>query len=476
MRAILWCALAVLASGSTLSGDDKKDGKPGAKKDEQINVKMLIGTWKLNDPSGEPQGTLEFKGHGRVTHIVTADGAENKVAGSYKIEGSKLHVDVGTGPSLKSTYRVAKLTDVEMVWTADEKDGPRRMFTRLSAARKEVTIDPKVLIGNWESRFDRVCVTLELSGDGAATFKVKWDGPGTPLDFLGTEVEGTASYVLDGQSIVAKIKTVGGTNLEEQKLAGKRTVIRLTDSELVTVDEDDEDEDHPLTFTRSGDKKAKDKEVEKIDVEKLLGKWELKEDSVPRPPVVCELRKDGKLTATLMLKGGWLFNDDIDISGTYKIDGNKIVLTLTAPDSKMTLTVLRQTYVEVVVVDEDGKTEATFRRAGAGGNPDGVLDARTAIAKWMLVGKWKWEPRKEDEGPIIVMDFQKDGKIFTGGTVGGKIFSNEGTYTLDTNKLITVPTGMGRRETFTIIRLTDTELVGTTDKGTEEKLVRVKNK
>jgi uncharacterized protein (TIGR03066 family) len=95
-----------------------------------------------------------------------------------------------------------------------------------------------------------------------------------------------------------------------------------------------------------------------------------------------------------------------------------------------------------------------------------------------LIGKWKWEPRKEDEWATVVMDFKKDGKLTTVYTIDGKESKNEGVYTVDGNTLITEPkeAGKGRKETFTITELTDTELVGTTDKGTQEKLVRIKDK
>jgi uncharacterized protein (TIGR03066 family) len=96
------------------------------------------------------------------------------------------------------------------------------------------------------------------------------------------------------------------------------------------------------------------------------------------------------------------------------------------------------------------------------------IDAKT------LVGKWS--PK---EAATFTIEFTKDGKAtLVTTTADGKELRGEGKYKLDGNKLTTtVKLGDEERTlTSTISKLTDTELVGTDDKGKERTMVRVKNK
>jgi uncharacterized protein (TIGR03066 family) len=95
---------------------------------------------------------------------------------------------------------------------------------------------------------------------------------------------------------------------------------------------------------------ADDKPVEKIDVTKLIGKWEPKEAKEPK--LVIEFAKGGKLSITVTGKG-----KDAKLDGTYKIDGNKLVTTVKFGEKERsrTLTVTRLTATEMVSTDDEGK-------------------------------------------------------------------------------------------------------------------------
>ena len=92
-----------------------------------------------------------------------------------------------------------------------------------------------------------------------------------------------------------------------------------------------------------------------------------------------------------------------------------------------------------------------------------------------LVGRWDAQNTKNG----LVIEFTKDGKtksVFMSSP--GKQIQVEGTYTVEGNKLITVVKSGDQeaKETLTVTKLTDTELVGTTERGREKVFVRSKGK
>ncbi|MBN9122563.1 MAG: TIGR03066 family protein [Planctomycetes bacterium] len=93
-----------------------------------------------------------------------------------------------------------------------------------------------------------------------------------------------------------------------------------------------------------------------------------------------------------------------------------------------------------------------------------------------LVGKW--EPKEKKEGASFVIEFTKDGKVTISVNAKEKEAKFEGTYKVDGNK-VTTAIKFGekeQKETHTIIKLTDTELVSKDEKGKEETLLRIKSK
>ncbi len=107
--------------------------------------------------------------------------------------------------------------------------------------------------------------------------------------------------------------------------------------------------------------------------------------------------------------------------------------------------------------------------AGFAGAADEKIDAKK------LVGKW--EPSKpEKDGPKMVLEIAEKGKFTLHVTFAGKTEKVDGTYKLDGNKLEVEMTFMGKteKETLTIVKLTDTEMVSKDSKGKEDTMNRVK--
>ena len=95
---------------------------------------------------------------------------------------------------------------------------------------------------------------------------------------------------------------------------------------------------------------------EKIDAKKLVGKWTGESESTGET-VVMEFTKDGKLKITSKAK------KEIQLNGTYTVDGDKLMVTLKAGDQefKETLTIVKLTDDELVTKDSKGKKD-TFER------------------------------------------------------------------------------------------------------------------
>lgn len=94
---------------------------------------------------------------------------------------------------------------------------------------------------------------------------------------------------------------------------------------------------------------------EKIDAKKLVGKWEPVDEKLPPgAKVVIEFTKDGKVTVDMDFGGK---KDKIE--ATYKLDGNKLTMTLKAGDKEKTdeMTVTKLTGGELALKDEKGKTD-----------------------------------------------------------------------------------------------------------------------
>jgi uncharacterized protein (TIGR03066 family) len=103
--------------------------------------------------------------------------------------------------------------------------------------------------------------------------------------------------------------------------------------------------------------------------------------------------------------------------------------------------------------------------ASAQDKKEGAIDAKK------LVGKWQ---PAEEKVPIVI-EFTDKGKLTLTIDLAGKSEKIEGTYKLDGDKLEMVMSfgGKEQKESVTITKLTDEEMVGKNSQGKEEKFKRV---
>jgi uncharacterized protein (TIGR03066 family) len=86
----------------------------------------------------------------------------------------------------------------------------------------------------------------------------------------------------------------------------------------------------------------------------IVGKWELtkvEEGGLPKGTVI-EFTKDGKVKVTAKKD-----DKDFDLEGTYKVDGDKLMVTIKTGDDehKQTITILKLTDGELHTKNEMGK-------------------------------------------------------------------------------------------------------------------------
>jgi uncharacterized protein (TIGR03066 family) len=99
---------------------------------------------------------------------------------------------------------------------------------------------------------------------------------------------------------------------------------------------------------------AQEKKDEKIDPDKLIGKWEVTKGTQGLAPgAVVEFAKEGKLRMTFKI-------DDVEqtLEGTYKLDKDKLKTEVKVGDEKHedTDTVKKLTDEELELENADGKT------------------------------------------------------------------------------------------------------------------------
>ncbi len=95
----------------------------------------------------------------------------------------------------------------------------------------------------------------------------------------------------------------------------------------------------------------------KIDAKKLVGKWEPKEKKAGAV-FTLEFTKDGKIHISVS-QGGKEFK----VSGTYKVDGDKVSTKLNAGGKEIseTHTITKLTDTELISKDEKGMEESLVR-------------------------------------------------------------------------------------------------------------------
>ena len=106
-----------------------------------------------------------------------------------------------------------------------------------------------------------------------------------------------------------------------------------------------------------------DKDKEKSNAEKLIGKWKLSNTSGDFPKdgtAIVEYTKDGKMTITITIG-----DNSVEMKGKYKLDKDKIDYTVKLPngeDKTEILTIKKLTEDELVTTDPDDIKEE-FKRA-----------------------------------------------------------------------------------------------------------------
>ena len=100
---------------------------------------------------------------------------------------------------------------------------------------------------------------------------------------------------------------------------------------------------------------------EKIDAKLLLGKWELTGAGLPpAAKATVEFKKENKLVFDLDLGG-----QKQNIEGTYKVEGNKLEMTMKTPDGQeraQKLTILKLTEKEATIKHDEKGDEAQLKK------------------------------------------------------------------------------------------------------------------
>lgn len=124
MRPIAGVALGLVVAVAAGGPADDKGGK--------IDAKKLVGKWEPKEQKKDARITIEFTKDGKMNITAARDGKEDKVVGSYKLEGDQLAIHLKVGEKeAKDTVTVTKLTDDE--WEGKGKDGKLESFKRVKA-------------------------------------------------------------------------------------------------------------------------------------------------------------------------------------------------------------------------------------------------------------------------------------------------------------------------------------------------------
>ncbi|MBN9120147.1 MAG: TIGR03066 family protein [Planctomycetes bacterium] len=158
------------------------------------------------------------------------------------------------------------------------------------------------IVGTWKMTLDSqggtdVDLEIEFQQGGKMVIRQVMQG-GQVSEFVGT-------YRVVGNELPYEVKQ--GTRLKAETL----TIKKLTANELIVVDSDGLKEEF-----------ARKEPPQKIDPAKLVGRWEQVRPKVDVAFVV-EYGADGKVTGEADAPGR-----AVKIAGTYKLDGNKLLVTL----------------------------------------------------------------------------------------------------------------------------------------------------
>ena len=107
----------------------------------------------------------------------------------------------------------------------------------------------------------------------------------------------------------------------------------------------------------------------------------------------------------------------------------------------------------------------------------GAADEKAKIDAKKLIGRW--EPVEAKKGAEMVLEFKEKGVLALSVTIADKTQTVDGTYKLDGSTLdveMNFGPGGARKDTMTVTKLTESELVTKDSKGKEETFKRAKDK
>lgn len=101
---------------------------------------------------------------------------------------------------------------------------------------------------------------------------------------------------------------------------------------------------------------ADEKTADGIDAKKLVGKWTPKKEAGKS---WAKFTDDGKVTVVVTIN-----EKEMKYEGTYKVSGNKLMVSVKVGDKEMEKTVVinELTETEMVTTDEQGKKEFSVRK------------------------------------------------------------------------------------------------------------------
>jgi uncharacterized protein (TIGR03066 family) len=100
--------------------------------DDKIDAKLLVGKWQPEKlPDGVEKMTLEFHKGDKVTLDINAQGGNQKLEGTYKVDGNNVNIKMTiNGNETDQKRKVTKLTEDELV-TKDEAADQERKYKRV---------------------------------------------------------------------------------------------------------------------------------------------------------------------------------------------------------------------------------------------------------------------------------------------------------------------------------------------------------
>lgn len=167
----------------------------------------------------------------------------------------------------------------------------------------------------------------------------------------------------------------------------------------------------------------------KVDAKKLVGKWKATDEKTKAVNTHAEFMADGKMSVTADFDGKTFV-----VPGTYKVDGNKLLMKTKIRDLEMddVAIILQLTGDGLVTETENGK-KLTFERvkANKGDGEDSKKDQQALQGTWRVV-EVTFGGEKVPKGETETGTFVFEGDKFV--QKSGKTVDKKGTFQVDAGK------------------------------------------